>query len=490
MPESLLQGSTLLMLFIFLCFAALLVMFFRLMRTLDETTRSMQAERRSLLDHFSVMKGQLETLVRTQETQVAIMRSWETQAQNELFTVPEAAPAPGSMSTAASAGYRHEPSETPLGPDYTGAGLAAAAAGLAAAAVSATASQSQPTIAPQAGIPTSDDADILLSPDSLFPPEPESSSSPDQFLIQPEDINLSETMELSGFDISEDDQVLAMDEPERPAPATSSGPVVTMSPLSQVKLDETGEGESLEFFNDSMEFSLDASPDEAQLDIPLEIPSEQERSIPANKASSAGDIAFEPDFLISEEEHSTPVDSSGQDDIEFSLEPEADEGAQRVEMADDERRELDLLVEELVDVPDETPHEAAEQEEFEEAEVILAEDEPGELDLLVDEQESQSAATRHASPTAAQSTAASSSSFDEGDLPFELSLDDEYSPAPRHHAAATPSPGDEQEFELDLTGMDLLEEEKPKAQPASAPQPGAKKPAGDENIIDFIIEEE
>ena len=71
----LLTGYTPVMIFIFLCFAVLMVMFYLVLRSLDDLTAGIREERNAVIDQMSGVKLQMEDLIRVQTEQRDILRA-------------------------------------------------------------------------------------------------------------------------------------------------------------------------------------------------------------------------------------------------------------------------------------------------------------------------------------------------------------------------------------------------------------------------------
>ena len=71
----LLTGYTPVMIFIFLCFAVLMVMFYLVLRSLDDLTAGIREERNAVIDQMSGVKLQMEDLIRVQTEERDILRA-------------------------------------------------------------------------------------------------------------------------------------------------------------------------------------------------------------------------------------------------------------------------------------------------------------------------------------------------------------------------------------------------------------------------------
>ncbi len=71
----LLTGYTPVVIFIFLCFAVLMVMFYLVLRSLDDLTAGIREERNAVIDQMSGVKLQMEDLIRVQTEERDILRA-------------------------------------------------------------------------------------------------------------------------------------------------------------------------------------------------------------------------------------------------------------------------------------------------------------------------------------------------------------------------------------------------------------------------------
>lgn len=553
---SLMKGYTPILIFIFLCFASLLVMFMKLLRSLEEMLHGLSGDRNAIVQQLTQIKEQLEHIARQQAEGASLRKSGAAPE-----SVASYGPSTPPSATELGAAFSSTPGQTlpfPSGPSPEGAptggfsldqgteksagawgaGAAVGAAALAGAAVG--------VVAASAGGKTDPDSALSAAAAKEFPAKAGKGSE-----LSLEEAEQAATEEL----------VFSMDErlpPPRPAGPTakSTAPAfdeldlgesdlaetldlsqftangVDLSFIEEPAASEAEEPETLE--DEELQFDLGIEPEPERAAAPkaerIVAPVLEEEGVdllgleietPKKGTDQEDMLSFDSDLLLDDtlvEGVTEPSPRDSDKESAFSLdEISFDDSSDNIDidLSSSDDKELDLLVEDLVDVPDDASKDragAAEDEApYEEAEVILDDEEPEtELDILLDgpderrgpadmddelefslDLETDEAPRRSGVKDLQLENLELLSEKDLAGEPFAMSMPS----APAAKAAKKPEPkpmaDDEDEIDLlDFTIDDLATPQPDKgaaATPASKPKDA--KAGKESNLVDFILDE-
>ncbi len=282
---AMLQGYNPILLFILICFAALLVMFYRVLRSLDDVIRVLHPEQDSLQEHVTQIRDQLVLLVRSQaETTATLQRLAEAER-----SLPPRVEAPAAPRPAPQVWDESPPPAAPTRGGFESAPPSAAvgvAAGVVAGAATA-AAMAAPTLAepePEATLHL-DEEEVFTLDWSSDTAEETAPQQERELLFEPV---YEEPAEAPEPEAEAEDLLLLSDEDDHVSPFATGEPAPASPPLA----------ESLEEYPldvSDMDLGEPLSEDELLLEAPADA---EETAPPAPMHGNEAELAGLEDLLL------------------------------------------------------------------------------------------------------------------------------------------------------------------------------------------------
>jgi hypothetical protein len=549
---SLMKGYTPILIFIFLCFASLLVMFMKLLRSLEDMLNGLSGDRNALVQQLSQIKEQLELIARQQAEGGSLRRTGGapevgagygpsapppatelgagfSPAQGQVTAFPSE-PLPAG-STLVDFSRDVEPGKGAGAWGAAGAAVAGAAIGVAvargAAGAGSEVDKSSPATVKKQDISLEEaeqaaTEELVFSMDERMPPPRPASpaakpAAPEIEEFDLGDADLAETLDLSQFTANDEE-------------LSFIGESAVSESDNEAEQPETLDEEELQ-----LDFGIEPAHGLAREEEEIDLLGLEDEA-PRKSGAQADALAFDTDLLLDDTmvegisgpspqpagKVQAPKAPAPAKESAFSLDEIAFEDSSDnidIDLSSTDDKELDLLVEDLVDVPEETGKDRAtaadDEAPYEEAEVILDDEEPEtELDILLDAPDEQGGpagmddeldfnldldsdeAPRHSGVKNLQlENLELLSEHDLGGEPFAMNKPAAAAASAAKPAAKPAAPPQDEDDEIDLLDFTMDDLSVPSPAPAAG-QGAAKKQGGkeskggkDSNLVDFILDE-